>query len=333
MATSTIYTQFDTLEDIVSNITQTVTEAMWTGDEGTLTAFYTSSTQATSDYYINVYDQNPQIESGAAVQFAVAFGDVSGRGAAEINEEGNNVTLTESKAVYSQYRNLLLTATETNFSIGGETYESIYVINFQRERLKEQLDPGNWELTITTASGSFTYIDNSSTTSAAYNNAGLYYNIVSGSIADGVYDDSGEIIVGRAYMQHGILLFGSTQLNTSAGMETDLTVNSDQNNQLTFFTAISTGASFKARNSQKVKSTYYFVRVKNSKYNYSNNPSFTIQSTGELRHPEMEQDPQVYITTIGLYNNSNELLAVAKISQPLLKNAQREALIKVKLDW
>jgi len=67
--------------------------------------------------------------------------------------------------------------------------------------------------------------------------------------------------------------------------------------------------------------------------NYSNNPSFVTGSLGELFFNTMIQDPQVYVTTVGLYNNRRELLAVAKLSQPLLKNYTREALIKVKLDF
>jgi hypothetical protein len=88
-----------------------------------------------------------------------------------------------------------------------------------------------------------------------------------------------------------------------------------------------------SRSSEQVKSTYYFVRVKNSEYNYSNNPSFLTGSLGELYYNSFIQDPQVYITGIGLYNDRRELLAVAKLSQPLLKNYTREANIMIKLDF
>ncbi len=44
-------------------------------------------------------------------------------------------------------------------------------------------------------------------------------------------------------------------------------------------------------------------------------------------------DPKTYITTVGLYNNDNELLAIAKLSKQILKSRSREALIKVKLDF
>ena len=56
-------------------------------------------------------------------------------------------------------------------------------------------------------------------------------------------------------------------------------------------------------------------------------------STGDFTQPTFFKDPKVYITTVGLFNDSNELLAVAKLSQPVLKSYSREALIKVTLDF
>ena len=90
---------------------------------------------------------------------------------------------------------------------------------------------------------------------------------------------------------------------------------------------------FLARNSEKITSTHYFVRIKNAEYNFSNNPSYTTGSAGELAQTTFVGDPKTYITTVGLYNDSQELLAVAKLSKPLLKSFQREALIRVKLDF
>ena len=47
----------------------------------------------------------------------------------------------------------------------------------------------------------------------------------------------------------------------------------------------------------------------------------------------MIENPKVYITTIGLYNSALDLLAVAKLSQPIAKDITKEALIRVKLDY
>jgi len=332
---SEIYTIFDQVNDVVPNIKQTVTEAMWSTGDGTLTTFATSSIQETTDYYIDVYDENPQIEETAQKQFAVAFGQIDGKGATVINVEGNDDTLTASKAIYSQYRNLLLPGSETQFTINGKVCDDIYVINFQRDRLKDMLDAGNWELTITTGDGTFTFIDNSSIVSPTSTSSGVNYDIVSGSIADGVQTTEVppmDLTVGTAYVTQGVLIFSAKALDYY-GVDLGLHVNTQDNNQYNFYDAIVSGASFKARNMQNVISTFYYARVKNAKYNYSNNPSFVIGDLGDIRNVDMYDNSNTFITTIGLYNDDNELLAVAKISKPLIKNFNTEALIRIKIDW
>ena len=91
--------------------------------------------------------------------------------------------------------------------------------------------------------------------------------------------------------------------------------------------------SIQARNEETITSIHYFIRVKNAEYNFSNNPTFTTGSVGEFAQPTFIGDPKVYMTTIGLYNYRQELLAVAKLSQPVQKSFNNEALIKVKLDF
>jgi hypothetical protein len=100
--------------------------------------------------------------------------------------------------------------------------------------------------------------------------------------------------------------------------------------------AIKNGTYFAARSEEKVTSTHFFVRITNREFNYSNNPTFVSPVSGSLgafRHPSMLRNPSVYITTIGMYDSRNRLVALAKLSRPLLKSFNREALIKVKLDY
>ena len=98
------------------------------------------------------------------------------------------------------------------------------------------------------------------------------------------------------------------------------------------FDAIKAGASFELDSEEKVSSQFMFVRVKNSEFNYSSNPSY-IDTNGNLNNTTMADSPTSYITTVGLYNDDNNLLAVAKLSQPLRKDFTTEALIRVKLDY
>ena len=76
----------------------------------------------------------------------------------------------------------------------------------------------------------------------------------------------------------------------------------------------------------------YFTIIKNSEFNYTSNPSF-IDAEGTLNFASMVDMPRVYITTVGLYSDNGDLLAVAKLSQPLAKDFTREALVRVKLDY
>lgn len=114
--------------------------------------------------------------------------------------------------------------------------------------------------------------------------------------------------------------------------------------------ALQLGEKFECRNTEIIPSKHYFIRIKNTDFNYSNNPSFVLQGyeadteakranasrddyLGRVRYDDFIIDPRVYITTIGLYNEDNELVAVAKLSKPILKTFDSEALIKVKLDF
>ena len=99
------------------------------------------------------------------------------------------------------------------------------------------------------------------------------------------------------------------------------------------FHAISSGSLFQARREEQVTSTHYFCRVKNSKFNKSNNPTWSSGSSALPLEIFRDGKEKTYITTVGLYDDSDDLLAVAKLSQPILKSRSREALIKVKLDF
>jgi hypothetical protein len=109
-------------------------------------------------------------------------------------------------------------------------------------------------------------------------------------------------------------------------------VYSDQFNWHGLFRSMVLGADFQARASETISSKHYFVRLRNNEYNSSNNPTFS-DSSGNIFNEDFEYDPKVYVTTIGLYNDGNECLAVAKLSRPLEKSRAKEALLRVRLDF
>ena len=117
------------------------------------------------------------------------------------------------------------------------------------------------------------------------------------------------------------------------GLGTVRNSNSNDQNPEKLFDMIVDAATMTVNSQEKVTSDYIFVRARNSQYNYSENPSFITGSTGDVLYTDFINAPQTFITTVGLYNDSNDLLAVAKLSKPLKKDFTKEALIRVKLDF
>ena len=350
------YTKFDTVNDVIANQTETVTGGLWSDNLASLTTYYTSSTQTTTQrrYYVDVYQDNPA-NDGAAVQYSLAFGHALGSG----SDSQGQLNDSPSRAVYSQFKQLLLAPTDTRFTTAGSgSTDYVYIVNFKRNRMKERLDAGNFEIplqkvsthsvnatgSVTMGSGIITLIDDSSIASATVGSSGKVYNVVSGSINGGVYNPSAPVYFGLVYPDYGTIVLDGKMMDQHAGFKTNVSSSSEGNNHFILNKSISGSALFTdaatsdpygfiARNSEKVTSTHYFVRIKNAEYNFSNNPSYVTGSVGQIAQSTFISDPKTYITTVGLYNDNQELLAVAKLSKPLLKSFQRESLIRVKLDF
>jgi hypothetical protein len=126
------------------------------------------------------------------------------------------------------------------------------------------------------------------------------------------------------------LPFASGGLNLQINNGTSTSDNGINNKRA--FELIKSGSSFQLLSEETVSSNYVFVRVKNGDYNYTTNGSL-ITGSGEFVYSNFINNPQTFPTTVGLYNDNNDLLAVAKMSKPLVKDFTKEALIRVKLSW
>jgi hypothetical protein len=77
----------------------------------------------------------------------------------------------------------------------------------------------------------------------------------------------------------------------------------------------------------------------NREFNYSNNPTYVYDGTdgvhpkGTIYNSDFINDPKTYITSVGLYNENNELVAIAKLSRPAVKSFTNELLIQIRLDF
>ena len=86
------------------------------------------------------------------------------------------------------------------------------------------------------------------------------------------------------------------------------------------------------QNTIELNSTVYFARVNHNEFNYSSNPTYVSDSKLVVKNT-LDDLPVTYITTVGLYSPDNELLAVAKLSEPLRKDPNTELTLRVRLDY
>ena len=330
-------------EDI-SISADSIVAPIWSTDAIELTTFFTSSAQISSNtgnYFYTVYDEDVntvEFASTARSQMAVGYGNKTGLGEAPYNTNVPGISPTTT--IYGQYRNLVFGDEDTNFVFGTYTAEDFYFINIDRSRYKEKLFPGTFELKLVGGSNTLYLTDNSNdVTTISYVDSGRVYDIISGSAGSAYNSNAGGNGYSAAFGSYGkylpdvgIILLNGDALQDAGILTTALTTTGTENNPAQIYDAIKVGASFDLQSEETVSSNYVFVRVRNSEFNYSTNPS-NITGSGELTHDVMINSPQAYITTVGLYNDDNDLLGVAKLSRPLLKDFTKEALVRIKLDY
>jgi hypothetical protein len=372
-----IFKAFETT-DLVAGRTQPVSTGIWSDGQTNWSNFYTSSrqTQLTASayeplnglYYVNVYDSPPSA-SDSDIYFSMTYGHYAGSGSSTFDSNTSiGSLLYPTKAIYNQYRNLLLSPGDVKFSfLSGSSVatavdsDDIYVINFRSTKFKDRLDPGQFELSLAGDSSTITIIDDSrDNPNTTTETGGKRYNLIQGTVASGSLITRNYEGIGSMYPDLGIVILNPTAIQSLIGTVSSLYVgptgvggdayltqwgsNFAQLALLLFKSLQSASVSkpMKARVTEYVPARHFFVRVKNQDFNYSNNPTFVItdsdnpassQDIGKLRFADFSTDPKVYITTVGLYNESNDLVAVAKLSQPVLKDFTNECLIRIRLDF
>jgi hypothetical protein len=326
------YRRFEQDDIVVS--ADSITSPAWSNNAVTLEQFVTSSQAATDSgkYYYHIYNTG---SSDQEIQFAIAYGHRlgSGSGLYDASIPGKSYSAT----VYGQFRTLINGDEDTDFTFDQSgtptTPDSVHFISIQRSRFKEKILPGSILLSLSGSDGELKLTDNSTTlTTDSFVDAGRVYSLYSGSAAGTVISTT--IEYGKLYPDIGLIALNTDKLITDNFMGTvNVTSNyTTVDGKEACLSALQSGSGFSLRADETLSSNFIFVRARNSEFNYSTNPS-NITGSGELRHSTMIDNPQSYVTQVGLYNDSNDLLAVAKLSAPLLKDFTKEALVRIKLDY
>lgn len=320
---------------------ESITAPAWSTNDPILTSFTTASSAA-PDFYVDVYTG-----VNATPEFSIAYGHSTGGGSVPYNTLVTGATPT--RTVYGQYRTLVYGDENSNFNFGSGNASSVdmIAININRDRYKQQLYTPTFNLTLTNGGNSVNLSTNiNNITTVPYLDCGRAFDIVSGSNGYAA-TATASLAPAQGYTvsgSYGLFLpdVGLIILNPRAlalagvyggiGMTITQTANTNALNYQAAYNAIKAGASFSLNSEETISSDYIFVRVKSQDFNYTTNPSI-ISGSGTLNFPSLINNPQTFMTTVGMYNINNELLAVAKLSKPLVKDFTKEALIKVKLNW
>jgi alpha-tubulin suppressor-like RCC1 family protein len=178
---------------------------------------------------------------------------------------------------------------------------------------------------------------------------GNVYSIYSGSLSRGIDKSAKNTPYGLFFPENGLMIFNGEMLRNTGSRNT-ITIQTRRtpatssgafrlsSNADLFYTSISgamsVGFPFIANAVEVKHPTYAFVRINNEEYNYTLNRSYYSETDTYAVKDKLQTlgYPFTYITTIGLYNDNDDLLAVAKLSRPIKKTPSTELVIKVKLD-
>lgn len=221
---------------------------------------------------------------------------------------------------------------------GGNKLREVVFLNFSRLLTKDEIKKDSFRLELGGASAYTTAFtpnvilgDYGAENDFRVNSpAGEFAPLYTSSV--GITQDTG---LGLIFYQAGIAVvsasvFGTVEMNSS-GEDIDAV--------LTGSTIEVIADEFRHRladidfnNTTELNSTIYFCRVNNNEFNYSTNPTYLLESKVRVKNTQTDT-PLTYITTVGLYSADNELLAVAKLSEPLKKDPTNELVLRVRLDY
>lgn len=287
----------------------------------------TSGSYISGGFWQTTYDGTPSsISSSALVDFT--YGHSVSSSIAGYTETFIN---SEKQRVYKQMAGLLLGDEDALFSFNSTNFHELFFVLLKRRIYKDEVKKGSVVLSM--------ILSGADTLTLSDTGASSVYTI--GPSGDEASLYSGSIEVGKVYYNVGIVAFHSGVFLPGVGVHHwSGSINIDQavvtgsiDNIMDGFRNHINADGIQFQNQTNLHSTLYFCRAYNQEFNYSANPTF-IDSDGRII-PTSGSDNQTrsYITTVGLYDINDNLLAVAKLSEPVKKSPDNELTIRVRLSY
>lgn len=278
-------------------------------------------------YFETVYDASPT-SSLSSPLLDISFGFSTG------SSYNALVTSTSSQSdkikVYRQWAAVLLGNPDSTFTIGSSARREAVFIAFKRNITKDEIKKGTVAVTVnSTAPAQYTASDAGASVNFQQSLGGDYaplkYN-GTGSEVGQVWYNAGVVILHPDTAWGAVATWSGTK--TLINAQSSGNINSIVDGVRTHLEQIS------LNNQTNLQSSVYFCRAFNNEFNYSSNPTFT-DSNGLIRVTSGSNilTTRTYVTTIGLYDENDNLLAVGKVNRPVLKSPETEAIFRLRLDY
>jgi hypothetical protein len=314
----------------VIQITGTFFSGTQTGPNTFYTKHYTNITFGSfveGGFFQTVYDGSPTSVSSSALM-DLTYGHSAG--SAEYGYSETFLT-TEKNRIYKEMAGLLLGNVDSTFTFNSTTYDACFFMLFKRRVFKDEIKKGDLAITL--------QISGASDATLTLSDSGAASSFTVGSSGDeaGLFDGSTE--VGKVYYDAGIVAFhtgvfvpGENSCYWSGSYDLDrITISGNIDHVVDGLRNRVNQVNL--QNQVNLNSTLYFCRALNQEFNYSSNPTFTDSDNRIVVTDGSDNQSRTYITTVGLYDVNSNLLAVAKLSEPVKKSPDSEVTIRARLSY
>lgn len=292
-----------------------------------------SATASLGGYWESIYDSSPTSSLSTAL-FDMTYGYATG----SIYNTPASITSSQNEKmkIYRHFASVLLGDPDSLFNINGADRSECFFIGIKRNIGKDELKKGSVALIIRSASTMFSASDEGAVTSFKQTVGGDYAPLKyygTGSELGQVWYNAGVVVVPSDLVWTAAQLWSGTQ--ALGVMESGSTID-DLVDGLRNGGGVSGSHVDKIlfHNQTNLYSTIFFCRATNTEFNYSSNPTF-VDENKRIRVTSGSNilQTRTYVTTIGLYDANDNLLAVAKVNKPITKGPDNEAIFRIRLDY
>ncbi len=278
-------------------------------------------------YFETVYDSSPTSSLSSPlldISFGLSTGSVYNVTATTTSSQSDKIK------IYRQWAAVLLGNPDATFTINSLPRREAVFLSFKRNITKDEVKKGTVALTINSATPTqYTASDAGSSVNFQQSLGGdfspLKYN-GTGSEVGQVWYNAGVIILHPDTAWGAVALWSGSK--TLINVQASGCINQVVDGVRSHLEQVN------LNNQTNLQSAVYFCRAFNNEFNYSSNATFT-DNNGLIRVTSGSNilTTRTYITTIGLYDENDNLLAVGKVNRPVLKSPETEAIFRLRLDF